>query len=90
MAIEEDVEDPKESELFGRYERIKNDHHVLEFLCDYLRMVVSGGISPFELDNLMTAELDTHEKKPTPRPTPSSRWPTPCPALGSSLRYSAL
>ena len=42
MAIEEDVEDPKESELFGRYERIKNDHHVLEFLCDYLRMVVSG------------------------------------------------
>jgi chemotaxis protein MotA len=63
MAIEEDVEDPKESELFGRYERIKNDHHVLEFLCDYLRLVVSGGISPFELDNLMTAELDTHEKE---------------------------
>ncbi len=63
MAIEADIEDPKESELFNRYERIKSDHHVLEFLCDYLRMVVSGGISPFELDNLMTAELDTHEKE---------------------------
>ena len=63
MAIEGDIEAPEESELFGRYERIKNDHHVLEFLCDYLRMVVSGGISPFELDNLMSAELDTHEKE---------------------------
>jgi chemotaxis protein MotA len=63
MAIEGDIEAPEESELFGRFERIKNDHHVLEFLCDYLRMVVSGGISPFELDNLMTAELDTHEKE---------------------------
>ena len=63
MAIEGDIEDPEESELLGRYETIRNDHHVLEFLCDYLRMVVSGGISPFELDNLMTAELDTHEKE---------------------------
>jgi chemotaxis protein MotA len=63
MAIENDVEDPKESELFNRYEKIARDHHIIEFICDYMRMVVSGGISPFELDNLMTAELDTHEKE---------------------------
>jgi chemotaxis protein MotA len=63
MAIEGDIEGPEESELFAKYPKIKGDHHILEFICDYLRMVVSGGISPFELDNLMTLELDTHEKE---------------------------
>lgn len=63
MAIENDVETPGESELFSRYEKIQKDHHIMEFICDYMRLVVSGGISPFELDNLMTAELDSHEKE---------------------------
>lgn len=63
MAIEDDIEEPEQSELFQQYPKILKDHHVLHFISDYMRMVVSGGISPFELDNLMTLELETHHEE---------------------------
>lgn len=63
MAIENDVEEPEASEIFQRYTRIMKEHHVVTFICDYMRMIISGGTSPFELDNLMTLELETHEEE---------------------------
>ncbi|WP_262965633.1 flagellar motor stator protein MotA [Methylobacter psychrophilus] len=60
MSIEADVENPKESPLFTDYPLIMADHHVVEFLTDYLRLMVSGNIDPFQLENLMDNEIDTH------------------------------
>ncbi|UOA09010.1 flagellar motor stator protein MotA [Methylobacter sp. S3L5C] len=60
MSIEEDVENPNESQLFTDYPLIIADHHIVEFLTDYLRLMVSGNIDPFQLENLMDNEIDTH------------------------------
>lgn len=60
MALENDVEEPQESELFKRYPKILKDHHTLDFICDYLRLMVGGSMNPLELENLMDVELDTH------------------------------
>lgn len=38
MAIEKDVEDPHSSPLFQKYPAVGNDHHVTEFITDYLRL----------------------------------------------------
>ncbi len=63
MALENDIEEPGESEIFKRYPKILNDHHALEFICDYLRLMVGGSMNPMELENLMDVELDTHHEE---------------------------
>jgi chemotaxis protein MotA len=60
MAIEDDVEEPEESEIFKKYPKLLGDHHVIEFITDYLRIIVGGNMNAFELENLMDIELETH------------------------------
>jgi len=60
MSIEADVDNPKDSPLFANYPLVMADHHVVEFLTDYLRLMVTGNIDPFQLENLMDNEIETH------------------------------
>lgn len=60
MSIESDVEEAAESPLFAKYPTVLNDHHVIEFLTDYLRIMVSGNLNAMELENLMEVEIETH------------------------------
>jgi chemotaxis protein MotA len=60
MAIEKDVEDPHSSAIFQKYPTVGNDHHVVEFITDYLRMMVSGNLNAHEIESLMDSEIDTH------------------------------
>jgi chemotaxis protein MotA len=60
MSIEKDVEDPHNSPLFQKYPVVGADHHVCEFITDYLRMMVSGNLNAHEIESLMDSEIDTH------------------------------
>jgi chemotaxis protein MotA len=60
MSIEGDVENAEESPLFAKYPKILEDHHVIEFITDYLRIMVSGNLNAMELENLMEVEIETH------------------------------
>lgn len=60
MSIERDIEAPAESAIFSKYPAIAGDHHALEFLTDYLRMMVGGNLNAFEIENLMDNEIETH------------------------------
>ncbi len=53
MAIEADVEEPHESEIFKKYPNVGTDHHVVEFMTDYLRMMVSGNLNSHEIEALI-------------------------------------
>lgn len=63
MSIENDVENPDESPIFVKYPKIMHDHHVMEFICDYLRMMVGGNLNAFEIENLMDIEIETHHQE---------------------------
>ena len=63
MSIEADVENPHESPLFGKYPTVMADHHIVEFLTDYLRLMVSGSMNAFEIENLMDNEIETHHQE---------------------------
>ena len=63
MAIEKDVETPHESEIFKKYTTVGSDHHVVEFMTDYLRMMVSGNLNAHEIESLMDSEIDTHHQE---------------------------
>ncbi len=54
--LEADVENPEKSPLFSKWE-----HHVREFVCDTLRMAMTGGPTPFDLDQMMELDMEVHE-----------------------------
>lgn len=60
MSIENDVENPHDSPIFGKYPALAKDHHVMEFITDYLRMMVGGNLNAIEIENLMDVEIETH------------------------------
>lgn len=63
MSIESDVENPAESELFKQYPNVSSDHHLIEFLTDYLRLMVSGNMNAHEIETLMDGEMETHHQE---------------------------
>ena len=63
MSIEKDVEDPHSSAIFQKYTIVGNDHHVMEFITDYLRMMVSGNLNAHEIESLMDSEIETHHQE---------------------------
>lgn len=60
IGLEVDVENPQGSAIFGKYPGVLNDHHLLDFIVDYLRMMASGNLNVHEIQELMEAELETH------------------------------
>jgi chemotaxis protein MotA len=78
IAIEGDIEDPHSSAIFSSYPSIMKDHHAIEFICDYLRIIVVGDMAAHELENLMDVELDTHHHE-------SSQVATAIQAVGDGL-----
>ena len=60
LAIERDIDAPKESPLFRKYPRVLKDHHLVEFITDYLRLMVSGKLNALEIEALMDREIETH------------------------------
>ncbi len=60
MSLEGDVEEPEKSAIFGKYPIIMADHHLVEFITDYLRMMVGGNLNAMEIETLMDNEIETH------------------------------
>ena len=59
ISIEKDVDEPENSNLFNRYPKIAANLPLIEFLTDYLRMMVSGNLNAYEIEALMDSEIDT-------------------------------
>ena len=67
LALEQHIEKPEESDLFGQFPTVQKHHHALIFLCDYLRIISLGNDNPHEIDSLMDEEIETithHEEHP--------------------------
>ncbi len=60
MQLEEDVEDPHKSKVFTQYPKFLANHHAVDFVCDTLRMAISGGVVPFDLDQMMEMDMEVH------------------------------
>jgi chemotaxis protein MotA len=63
LALEQHIENPHDSALFQRFPTFAKNHHAVEFLCDYLRMVTLGTRVPHEMEALMDEELETHHQE---------------------------
>ena len=60
VAVEADIEEPEKSPLLSKYPSFLKDHHVVAFVCDTLRMAVTGGVKPFDVEQMMELDLEVH------------------------------
>jgi chemotaxis protein MotA len=82
MSIEKDVEDPHNSPLFQKFPVVGHDHHVVEFITDYLRMMVSGNLNAHEIESLMDSEVETHHAEAHAAAAAIARLAGALPAFG--------
>ena len=61
VAIEPDIEGADKSTIFSQYPKFMKDHHVRDFVCDTMRMAITGGVLPFDLDQMMELDMEVHQ-----------------------------
>jgi chemotaxis protein MotA len=60
MSVESDIEEPESSPIFTNYPALMNEHHIIEFICDYFRLIITSNLQPFQLEALMDMEIESH------------------------------
>jgi len=60
LSVEMDVEKPSESSIFKNYPAFLGDHHARDFVCDTLRTAITGGVEPFDMDQMMELDMEVH------------------------------
>ena len=60
MALETDSDNPEQSPVLSKYPKFLKDHHILNFICDTVRMAAGGGVEPFDIDQMMELDMDVH------------------------------
>jgi|TARA_Y100001001_G_scaffold157558_1_gene175890 chemotaxis protein MotA len=63
LGIERDIDNPAESALFSEYPKVVADPMIMNFLTDYLRLMVAGSMDPMEIDELMLHEIEMFEQE---------------------------
>lgn len=63
VAIEAHIENPEESKIFQQFPKVAEDHHVVEFICDYIRMMTMNFDDPNQMEDAMNADLEKHHKE---------------------------
>ena len=61
MALEGDVEEPEKSPVFSKNPAFLKNHHVCDFVCDSLRMAITG-VDAFDLDQMLDLDLEVHHQ----------------------------
>ncbi len=63
VKLEEDIENPEKSPVFTKHPQFLANHHAVAFICDTLRMSISGGVPAFDLDQMMELDMDVHHQE---------------------------
>jgi len=60
IALEAHIENTEESKIFNNFERVSSDHHVTDFICDYLRMTTMNFDDPYQVEDVLLKDLEKH------------------------------
>lgn len=66
LALEKHVENPEQSEIFSKNAKFLANKTAVSFVCDTLKVMLSGGIPPHEIEELMDVEIETFEAENAP------------------------
>lgn len=82
MALENHIEEPATSSIFGTFPKIRDDAQTCSFICDYMRLVSMNADDPFQLDEVMSRELKKNLQEEMHLPHALQTLSDALPALG--------
>jgi chemotaxis protein MotA len=82
LAIEAHVEKPEASDIFTKFPSVLKNHHALHFVCDTLKVQISSSLSPYDLEDLMDADLNAAHEEEHRAPATVTRIGDAMPGLG--------
>lgn len=82
LSLEPHVEKPDASEVFKKYPSVLHNHHALDFLCDTLKVQISASMSPYDLEDLMDADIAVMHEEEHAIPVTINRISDAMPGLG--------
>ncbi|MGE5497334.1 MAG: flagellar motor stator protein MotA [Syntrophothermus sp.] len=82
IAIEKHIEKPDESEILSRNKKFIHDKLAKSFFCDTMKVMLSGGVPPHEIEALLDTEIETFEMEEKPVSAAISRTGDALPGLG--------
>jgi chemotaxis protein MotA len=82
MALEAHCDDPQASAIFSRYPRFLANHHAVDFFTDSVRVIIMGGVSPYDLEALMDVDLEIHHHEALKPANTLARISDALPGLG--------
>ena len=82
LSVENDVEKPEASAIFKNYPEFLSDHASRDFVCDTLRMAITGGVEPFDMDQMMELDMEVHHHDATQPISALSTTADALPGLG--------
>ncbi|KAA6458683.1 flagellar motor stator protein MotA [Acidobacteria bacterium AB60] len=82
LSVENDVEKPEASPLFKDHAEFLADHAARDFVCDTLRMAITGGVEPFDMDQMMELDMEVHHDEATQPVNALSTTADSLPGLG--------
>src|SRR3954471_9968560 len=81
MALESDVEEPEKSAVLSKNPTFVKNHHLRDFVCDSLRMAITG-FDAFDLDQMLELDLEVHHNEATQPTVALSTVADALPGLG--------
>ena len=81
MSLENDVENPGKSPIFSKNATFLKDHHVRDFVCDTLRMAITGA-DAYDLDQLLELDMEVHHSDASKPVSALSTMADSLPGLG--------
>jgi chemotaxis protein MotA len=82
IALEPHVMEPEKSSIFTKNEFLLKHHHALSYLCDTMKLLLGGGVPPYDVEALLEADIDTHHAESANAPMIVQKIGDALPGLG--------
>jgi chemotaxis protein MotA len=82
LAIEKHIENPNESEILSQNKKFISNEFIKSLFCDTMKVMLSGGVPPHELENLIDTEIETFEIESKPISATVAKVGDALPGLG--------
>jgi chemotaxis protein MotA len=82
LSLEAHVDKPEASDIFRRFPGVLKNHHAVDFLCDTLKVQLAGSMSPYDLEDLMDADINSAHEEEHKCPSMISKIGDAMPGLG--------
>jgi chemotaxis protein MotA len=82
LALDEHIENPKESSVFSQFPKIQNDHFAIDLITDSFRMLALQFDDPFQAEDVINKKLKKHHHEALVPPHGLTKVADALPAIG--------